>query len=223
MLVSGWEFLAHLHFIPRCPHGLPWHACVKNYKRLSLNKTQLFSTEIILQSSAQCKIFSLFSIYHEPLRKLLLGNSRSSSEILFGHGVTDASTSGDDSESSCHLSTSPNTQGMVSHRHKTHLSSRRFLLDLTEKQGKGIDCNGFSLPLFSIPRFLRILQRFPMVLPNFLNNCLIHQDLVEHVDNQKHFQEYSYSLMYFAAFQLRGSACLNLDVIRAMMTNVGLS
>ena len=46
--------------------------------------------------------------------------------------------------------------------------------------------------------------QFPMVLPNFLNNCTIHQDPVEHVDNQKCFQEYSYSLVYFAAFQLRG-------------------
>ena len=29
---SRWEFLACLHFIPRSPHGLPWHACVKDYK-----------------------------------------------------------------------------------------------------------------------------------------------------------------------------------------------
>ena len=43
-----------------------------------------------------------------------------------------------------------------------------------------------------------------MVLPNFLNQCFIHQNLVEHVDDQKSLQEYSYSLVYFAAFQLRG-------------------
>ena len=40
MLASGWEFLAPLHFIPRCPHGLPWQASVENCKRLFLNKTQ---------------------------------------------------------------------------------------------------------------------------------------------------------------------------------------
>ena len=75
---------------------------------------------------------------------------------------------------------------------------------LNEKQGKGIDCNGSSLPYFSIPSFLRIAN----MLPNFLNLCVILQDLVEHVDDQKRFQEYSYSLslslVYFAAFQLRG-------------------
>ena len=33
-----------------------------------------------------------------------------------------------------------------------------------------------------------------MMASNFLNHCVIHQDLVEHVDDQKRFQEYSYSL-----------------------------
>ena len=42
------------------------------------------------------------------------------------------------------------------------------------------------------------------MLPIFLNKSVIHQDLVEHVDNQKRFQEYSYRLVYVAAFQLRG-------------------
>ena len=59
---SGRDFLASLHFIPRCPHGLPWHACVENYKRLVLNKTQLSSAENILQSSARCKSFSPFCL-----------------------------------------------------------------------------------------------------------------------------------------------------------------
>ena len=56
---------------------------VENYKRLFVNKTQLPSAENILQSSARCKIFSPSSLNCEPLRKLLLGNSRSGSEILF--------------------------------------------------------------------------------------------------------------------------------------------
>ena len=37
--------------------GLPWDACVDNYKRLFLNKTHLSSMENILQSSARCKSF----------------------------------------------------------------------------------------------------------------------------------------------------------------------
>ena len=61
---SRWEFLASLHFIPRCPYGLPWHACVENYTRLFLNKTQLSSAENILQSSARCKSFSPFLSCH---------------------------------------------------------------------------------------------------------------------------------------------------------------
>ena len=40
--------------------------------------------------------------------------------------------------------------------------------------------------------------------PKFLNNWKNHQNLVEHVDDQRRFQECSYSLVYFAAFQLRG-------------------
>ena len=54
---------------------------------------------------------------------------------------------------------------MVSHRHTTDLSSRLFLLALTEKRSEGIGCNGgCSLPLFSIPyvlmRMLTIKKRF---------------------------------------------------------------
>ena len=84
------------------------------------------------------------------LRKLLLGNSRSSFEISVWSGnFEDTAPRWDNSELSCHLRTSPNTQGMVSHRHKTYLSSRLFLLlALTEKQGKNIDCNDSSLTIF---------------------------------------------------------------------------
>ena len=46
---------------------------------------------------------------------------------------------------------------MVSHRHKTGISVVQTLsLALREKQGKGIDCNGPSISLFSIPSVLRI-------------------------------------------------------------------
>ena len=48
-----------------------------------------------------------------------------------------------------------------------------------------------------------------MMSPNLLNHYEIHQDVVKHVDDQKRFQENSYSLVYFAAFQHRGHAFLN--------------
>ena len=56
-----------------------------------------------------------------------------------------------------------------------------------------VNCNRFFAPT-SLNSFFsqnpRHHQRFAMVLPNFLNHCVIHQDLVEHVDNQECFQEY---------------------------------
>ena len=63
-----WELLASLHFSPRCPQGLPWHARVENYMRLFLNKTQLSSAENILQSSDRCKIFSPFPLLRASAR-----------------------------------------------------------------------------------------------------------------------------------------------------------
>ena len=52
-------------------------------------------------------------------------------------------------------------------------------------------------------QFLRFSES-PTMSPNVLNHCVIHEDFVEHVDNQKRFQKYSYPLVYFTAFQLRG-------------------
>ena len=72
----------------------------------------------------------------------------------------------------CHatLRTSPNTSGMVGHRHETYLSSRLFLLAPTEKQGKSIVCNGSSLPLFSIPSVLRIANDIAKFLESLYNS-----------------------------------------------------
>ena len=49
------------------------------------------------------------------------------------------------------LSTSPDTRGMVSHRLKTIAVVQTFSFTFPEKQCKKSGCNGFSLPLFSIP------------------------------------------------------------------------
>ena len=66
-----------------------------------------------------------------------------------------------------------------------------FLLALTEEQGKGIALT-------------------------FLNSiCVIHQDLVEYVDDHKRSQEYSYLLVYFAVFSTSRLGFHELEVIRA--------
>ena len=46
----------------------------------------------------------------------------------------------------------------------------------------------FAMVLRSHYSQLLLLSESLMMLPNFLNHCVIHQDLVEHVDNQKRFQ-----------------------------------
>ena len=54
------------------------------------------------------------------------------------------------------LSTSPNTRDIVGHRLETISTVQTFCLVLVKKQDIGIDRNGSSLPLFSIPSNLRI-------------------------------------------------------------------
>ena len=56
---------------------------------------------------------------------------------------------------------------------------------------------------FHFSQFI-LFSEFPIVLPDFLNHCVIPQSLVGQVDNQKRFREYSYFLVYFAAFSIRG-------------------
>ena len=93
------------------------------------------------------------------LRKLQLGNSRSSFEIPFGQGILQMHLQGEITRN-CHATwvqvRIPKPWLVIDM--KLILSSRLFLLALTEKQGKSIDCNGSSLPPFSIPSFLRILD-----------------------------------------------------------------
>ena len=43
-----------------------------------------------------------------------------------------------------------------------------------------------------------------MMLPEYLNDCVIHQDLVGQVDNQERCQEYAYLLVRCAALLIRG-------------------
>ena len=62
-----------------------------------------------------------------------------------------------------------------------------------------------SLPLFLIPSLLRIVND----VAKFFDHCAIHPDLIESVDNQKRFQEYSYCLVNFAALQLHDKVFLN--------------
>ena len=57
-----------------------------------------------------------------------------------------------------------------------------------------------------------------MVLPNFLNHCVILQALVGQVDNQKPFQEHSYSFLLHFSFAGRLSETRG-DI--SLMQNVG--
>ena len=54
-----------------------------------------------------------------------------------------------------------------------------------------------------------------MMSPNVLSHSAIHQDLVEHVDNQQRFQIDSYSLVYFAAVPTSRLGFLEPEVKRA--------
>ena len=62
---------------------------------------------------------------------------------------------------------------------------------------------------------LLLFSEFPMVLPNFANHFVIHQVLVEHVDNQKRFLDYSYSLLFICSIPSSPLSFLDLEVIRA--------
>ena len=146
-----WISLAHLHFIPRCPHGLPWHACVLFCKRLFLNKTQLSSAENILQSSAWCKILFALSCCCEPLRQLLLRNARSSSEFRLVRVLQMHLRGGDNSELSMLSIQVQIVKAWSLMDMRLICRQDFFLLALAEKQSKGVDCHGSSLPLFSIP------------------------------------------------------------------------
>ena len=68
-------------------HGLPWHACVETRSVYSWTRPNCLPLKKFFSLPLGARMFSPFSFCCEPLRKLLLGNSRSNSEILFGHGI----------------------------------------------------------------------------------------------------------------------------------------
>ena len=120
---------------------------------------------------------------YEPLRKLLLGNSQFGSEILFGQGITDAFPSGDNSELPC----------LVINKGRFP-PSRLFVLLLPKNKIKVLTAMVLRSHFPQFPLF----SECPIMSPNSLNHCVIHQDLVEHVDNQKRFKEY---LIYSRVFR----------------------
>ena len=112
----------------------------------------------------------------------------------------------------CHvtLSTSPGTRGMVSNRLTTISVVQTFPFAFPEKQAKVL------VAMFFHSRFSQFLlfSESPMMLSNFMNHYVILQALVGQADNQKRFREYSYPLMYFAAFWILGCS-LELEGIKA--------
>ena len=69
-----------------------------------------------------------------------------------------------------------------------------------------MDCNGSSLPSFSIPSLLKPPD---VILPNPSNCYVSRQVHLGQVGNHEHLQKYSYQLVLFAAFSIRGSAFWN--------------
>ena len=133
------------------------------------------------------------SFYCELLRKLLLGNSRFSSEIVFGRGIfADAYPKRDNSELSC--------------LEREHFPPFRLFVLLFPKSNVKVLV---AMVLRSHSSQFLLFSEFPMVLPNLLNHCVIPQALVGQVDSQKRFREYSYPLVYFTAFPIRGKAFWN--------------
>ena len=55
---------------------------------------------------------------------------------------------------------------------------------------------------------------WPMISPNFLNHCVIHQNFVEHVDDQKTFQGILISSRVFRSIPTLRLGFLELEVIR---------
>ena len=102
ILVLGEIFFASptsFHIVSRRPVACVWKTTIVS----SWTRPNSLPPKFFLQSSDRCKkMCLLLSFYFEPLRKLLLGNSPFSSEILFGQGTfADASPRRDNSELPC--------------------------------------------------------------------------------------------------------------------------
>ena len=190
----------HSTFSSRC---LPWHACVEGYMRLFLNKAQLFSAEHILLSSARCKNVSPFP---ELLRKLLLGNSRSSSEFRLVRELQMQIRV--EMTRNCHTTWVQVQIPKASLVIDIRLICRRDVLSslLLKSKVKVLIAMFFSLPLFSIPSFLRNANGIANFLESLCNSSRSRRACWK----SKTFPGKLISLVYFAVFQLRGSAFSNL-------------
>ena len=60
-----------------------------------------------------------------------------------------------------------------------------------------------------------LFSLFPLVLPNFLNHCVIHHELVEHIDNQKTFPGKLIFSSVFRSIPTSRLGFLELEVVRA--------
>ena len=120
---------------------------------------------------------------------------------VWSRNFADASPRRDNPELSCHLSTQvqiPKAWLVIDMRLICRLDFFSLLLKSKVKVLIAMILRSHYSQIPSLLISPRHHQRFPMVLPNFLNHCVIHENLVEHVDDQKRFQGYSYSLVYFA-------------------------
>ena len=120
----------------------------------------------------------------------------------------------------CHatLSASPNTRGVVGHKHKTiSVVWTFFVLLLLKSKVKAL----FAMVLRSHCSQFLLLSESPMMSPNCLNHRVIHQDFVEHVDNQKTFP----GILIVSCISQHSSFAAGLSLTRGnkgLMRNVGI-
>ena len=129
-----------------------------------LERDQLSSTENILQSSARCKNFAL-SFYYEPMRKLLPAlKFYSVREFLQMHLRVEITRN-------CHATwvqvQMPKARSAIDIR---IFVVQTFFLALTEEQDGGVNCNGSSLSLVSVPSFLTIPNNVAKFLESLCNS-----------------------------------------------------
>ena len=177
---SGGEFLAYLHFIPRCPHGLPWHAGVENYKRLFLNETNCLPLKTFSSLPLDVRMLPL-SFYYEPVRKLLPAlKFYSVRECLQTHLRVEITRN-------CHATWVQVQMPRARLAIDIRIICRPDFFVLLLPKNKMEVLTAMVLRIH-LSQFL-LFSQYPIMSPNFLNHCVIHQDFVEHVDNQNCFLE----------------------------------
>ena len=112
----------------------------------------------------------------------------------------------DDSDLSCHFEYKSRYPRHGEPEFYDNFCRPDFVLSLSEKNKvKEL----VASPLHSHFSQFLLFSESTMMMPNFLNHCVIRQALVVQVDNQQRFREYPDPFVYLAAFWTRGWALWN--------------